>query len=88
MKMPEYSPDALRAVLTRHRLTGSQAGRMLGVGSRAIRKWTANREAENATTMPESAWWLLLILLGELEVDALRKHIETLRPEGRSDSGD
>ena len=86
MTVPGYTPEALRELLRRHHLTGSAAGRMLGVGSRAIRKWTAHRGAENATTMPESAWWLLLILMGELRVADLLAHVRQQaddEPSGR-----
>ena len=68
MSLPSYSPDALRNLLTRHKLTGSQAGRLLGVDSRTTRKWTADEEVSSHRDMPQSAWWLLLILTGEASV--------------------
>lgn len=73
--IPAYSPDALRDVLTRHALTGSQAGRLLAVDSRTIRKWTAAADISNHRDMPESAWWLLLILVGDLTVAELLAHV-------------
>lgn len=73
--IPTYSPDALRAVLASHSLTGSQAGRLLGVDSRTIRKWTARPEIPNSREMPESAWWLLLILVGDITVAELLTHL-------------
>lgn len=73
--IPTYSPDALRAALARHSLTGSQAGRLLGVDSRTIRKWTAADDINNHRDMPESAWWLLLILVGDLAVPDLLAHL-------------
>lgn len=65
MSLPAYSPDALRGLLARHTLTGSQAGRLLGVDGRTIRKWTAGNSVSTHRDMPQSAWWLLLILTGE-----------------------
>lgn len=73
--IPTYSPDALRAALKRHGITGSQAGRLLGVDSRTIRKWTAPAEIGTHRDMPESAWWLLLILTGDLTVADLLAHV-------------
>ena len=75
MNLPTYTPDALRGVLTRHALTGSQAGRLLGVDSRTIRKWTAHETITTHRNMPESAWWLLLILTGEITVPQLLAHV-------------
>lgn len=68
MSLPSYSPDALRQLLTRHELTGSQAGRLLGVDSRTIRKWTAGDAVSSHREMPKSAWWLLLLLTGETNI--------------------
>lgn len=73
--IPTYSPDGLRAALARHALTGSQAGRLLGVDSRTIRKWTAAADINNHRDMPESAWWLLLILTGDITVPDLLAHV-------------
>ena len=73
--IPTYSPDALRDALARHSLTGSQAGRLLGVDSRTIRKWTAAADISNHRDMPESAWWLLLILVGDLTVPDLLAYL-------------
>ena len=64
--IPTYTPATLRAVLTRHAITGSRAAHLLAVDSRTIRKWTAPEGTANHRQMPESAWWLLLILLGDL----------------------
>jgi hypothetical protein len=75
MTLPTYTPDALRGVLTRHAITGSHAGRLLGVDSRTIRKWTAQATVATHRDMPESAWWLLLILTGEITVPDLLAHV-------------
>lgn len=74
--LPTYTPDALRALLARHALTGSRAGRLLGVNSRTVRKWTAPYDIANHNQMPDSAWWLLLILCGELTAADLLAHLE------------
>ena len=76
MTVPVYSPDALRAALARHSITGSQAGRLLGVDSRTIRKWTAAADISNHRDMPDSAWWLLLILTGDITVPDLLAHLQ------------
>lgn len=68
MSLPDYSPDALRGLLTSHKLTGSQAGRLLGVDGRTIRKWTAGDTVSTHRDMPQSAWWLLLLLTGEATI--------------------
>jgi hypothetical protein len=73
--IPTYSPDALRAALKRHDLTGSQAGRLLGVDSRTIRKWCSPPDSPSHRAMPESAWWLLLILTGDITVPALLAYL-------------
>lgn len=79
--IPTYTPDTLRAVLARHALTGGAAGRLLAVDSRTIRKWTAAATISNHRDMPESAWWLLLILTGDITVDDLKAHLQIGAPE-------
>lgn len=78
--IPTYTPDALRAVLARHALTGAAAGHLLAVDSRTIRKWTAAADISNHRDMPESAWWLLLILTGDISVIDLKVHLNIERP--------
>ena len=56
--------DEIRAVLRMGNLTGSAAGRLLGVNGRTVRKWTGGE-----SDMPYSAWRLLLIHNG-LALDA------------------
>jgi len=65
---PPYTHEALRAVLARHSLTSKRAGKMLGVDPRTIRKWTARPDVASHRDMPASAWLLLLILVGEVEI--------------------
>lgn len=66
--LPTYTPDALRGVLSRHKLTGSQAARLLGVDSRTVRRWTSPDAIDSHREMPISAWWLLLLLTGEASI--------------------
>ena len=75
MTPPTYTPDALRGLLLRHQLTGSMAGRLLGVDSRTVRRWTSPSGNISHRDMPDSAWWLLLILTGELTVPDLLAHL-------------
>jgi hypothetical protein len=75
MTIQIYTPGALRGVLARHHLTGSMAARLLSVDSRTIRKWTSGADIANHRAMPESAWWLLLILTGEITVPDLLDHL-------------
>lgn len=57
---PDYTPPTpmeVRALLKDMKLTGKEAAKILGVSSdRTIRKWTGG-----TTTMPYSAWRLLLL---------------------------
>jgi hypothetical protein len=80
MTLPIYTPDTLRGILSRHGLTGAQTGRLLGVDSRTIRKWTAATDGANHRAMPASAWWLLLLLTDELSLDALRRARQSAAP--------
>jgi hypothetical protein len=34
------SPEEIRTLLKKYELTGSRAGQLVGVGSRAVRRWT------------------------------------------------
>ena len=69
--LPKYHPDYqqpttddIRDVLRRHELSGAKAGALLGVGSRAIRKWVGGEHP-----IPYSAWRLLLIITREVKPD-------------------
>lgn len=73
---PRYRPptaDELREVTRMLALTGSQAGLLLGVTSRAIRKWIGGE-----SDVPYSAWRLLLIHAGL----ALGDELVALQNEG------
>ncbi len=72
---PTYTPPTwqeIRALLHKHHLTGSQVGALTGVNPRAVRKWQAPPEASSHTEMPYSAWRLLLILTGEVELKSIK----------------
>lgn len=50
----QHSPDRLRAFLSANELTGSEAGALIDVNSRTMRRWTGGQSA-----MPYSAWYAL-----------------------------
>lgn len=60
------SPTAaeVRHLIERANLTNSQAGILLGVNSRTIRKWTGGERP-----MPPASWRLLQVLVGEIGID-------------------
>jgi len=62
----EPTTDDIRAALTIKGLSGSEAGELLGVNGRTIRKWTGGEQA-----MPYSAWRLLLLYSGLVEHEVL-----------------
>lgn len=68
--IPIYSPDALRALMRKHRLTGARTGALLRVDPRTVRRWCAGPGDHGRAQMPESAWLLLLILVGETDRQA------------------
>ena len=51
----QHDSGVLREFLTAHNLSGAQAGALLGVDGRTVRKWTGNERA-----MPYSAWFCLV----------------------------
>lgn len=57
------SPDDIRDALKHAGLTGSNAGNLLGVNGRTIRKWTGGEQR-----MPHSAWLTLLVYAYDAEV--------------------
>lgn len=74
---PRYRPPTaaeVREVIRVLGLTGSQAGVLLGVTSRAIRKWIGDE-----SDVPYSAWRLLLVEAGL----ALEGSLEDLQADRR-----
>jgi DNA-binding transcriptional regulator YiaG len=57
------SPDEIRDALKHAGLTGSNAGDLLGVSGRTVRKWTGGDQK-----MPHSAWLTLLVYAYDAEV--------------------
>ena len=53
------TPEEIRAAIAHGNYTGSQAGEILGVTGRTVRKWTGGERE-----MPYSAWRLLLLDVG------------------------
>lgn len=59
----DYTPipgEQLKQFLKKHRLTGGQAGRLVGVSSRTMRKYTGN-----VSDLPYAVWVTLKDKLGE-----------------------
>jgi hypothetical protein len=63
------SPDEIREMLKKHKLTREQAASLLHVSLRTMHNWLAPDGTVNYRAMPLAAWELLLIKLGEKEVD-------------------
>lgn len=63
--------------MQKHSLTGSAVARLVGVDSRAVRRWTGG-----GRHMPWAAWTLLRILIGETTPEAV---LRDLQPDGGSD---
>ena len=51
----QHDSERLRAFLRERGLSGAQAGALIGVDGRTVRKWTGDERA-----MPYSAWFCLL----------------------------
>lgn len=51
----QHDSELLREFLRERGLSGSQAGALLGVDGRTVRKWTGNERE-----MPYSAWFCLV----------------------------
>lgn len=83
--LPDYSPDALRALLKRHQLTGAAAGRLLDVEGRQVRRWTADPSVASHKAMPRASWWLLLLLTGEATVPQVLAAAEGCRRPASAD---
>lgn len=65
-----HDPQRLRALLAEYELSGSQAGALIGVDGRTMRRWTAIAEDVQRSEMPWSAWYALVhevTRLAELE---------------------
>jgi hypothetical protein len=63
------SPEEIRTMLKKHKLTREQAAGLLHVSLRTLHNWLAPVGTVNYRAMPLAAWELLLIKLGEKEVD-------------------
>lgn len=77
------TPSELREFLAAHRLTGSAAGKLVGVDSRVIRRWTAPEDQPGSRGMPWAAWALLRLMVGELSVEGARQEAEKAGSESR-----
>jgi|GEM_PF-4478624 len=59
------SPEEFREFLSRKGLTGSQAARLVGKESRAIRRYAAPETQPGARSIQWDTWALLRILTGD-----------------------
>lgn len=71
-----HSPDEVKALLRKYRITGSKAARITGVNPRTVRSWQAPTASPSFRPIPESSWKLLLLFTGELDVDDWIAEIE------------
>jgi hypothetical protein len=69
--------EEFRDFLERHELSGAAAGRLVGVDSRAVRRWTAPRGQPGARGIPWAAWTLLRLYTAEISLDKYR--VEAMR---------
>jgi hypothetical protein len=60
--------NEVRILLRSKGWTGSHAARLVGVDSRAVRRWTADESAKTYHQIPYSAWRLLLLEAGLVSV--------------------
>ena len=68
---PNYRPptsNEVRVLLRSKGWTGSHAAQLVGVDSRAVRRWTADEAAKTFHPIPYSAWRLLLLEAGMVNV--------------------
>lgn len=68
-KLVTPSPDEIREILKKHRITRETASGLVHASVRAMHNWMAPAGSPHHRDMPLSAWELLLIKLGEIEVD-------------------
>ena len=61
------SPDDVRALKIRHGLTGSQIAEICGTSASTVRGWLAPIKSKRYRPIPEAAWRLLRIAVGEME---------------------
>ncbi|WP_085944393.1 hypothetical protein [Hahella chejuensis] len=64
---PNYHPPKesdVRLLLRIAGLTGAEAGKLVGVDARSVRRWCAPPDTSNHRPIPYSAWRLLLIEAG------------------------
>jgi hypothetical protein len=73
------TPEDFRGWLKTQNLTGAQAGKILGMDARTIRRYTAPEDQAGHRAIPWSAWILLRLYTGELSLKEYRAMIT--RPE-------
>lgn len=80
------TPAEFRDFLKGHGLTGSDAARLLGKDSRAIRRYTAPADQAGARSIQWDSWALLRILAGAATVEEIKAEIAAQKPS--SDAGE
>lgn len=67
--------EQFRSFLARHEMTGSEAGRLVGVDSRTVRCWAALPNQPGARPIPWATWTLMRLYTAEISVDQYRLEI-------------
>jgi hypothetical protein len=80
------NPEELRDFLRRHEFTGADAARLVGVGPRTVRHWTAPPTQSNARSIPWAAWTLLRLYTGEMTLEEYRQAIAAEEITGLEDN--
>ncbi len=81
------TPEEFRAFLKERGLSGSQAARLVGKDSRAIRRYTAPDDQKGARSMQWDTWALIRILSGAASVDAVIAEISRVSMEIETTDG-
>lgn len=59
--------DDIQAIMRMYGLTGSKVAKILGVDSRAVRRWIVSEDHLSHRQMPYASWRLLLVTVGLVE---------------------
>lgn len=81
------NPEEFREFLKKRGLTGSQAARLVGKDSRAIRRYTAPENQKGARSMQWDTWALLRILSGAASVEDILGEISRVSVEIETKDG-
>ena len=74
------TPAEFREFLKAHGLTGSEAARLLGKDSRAIRRYAAPADQPGSRSIQWDSWALLRILTGAATINEIKEEIANQKP--------